>query len=249
VAGVGLAGTPAVLGATSRAEAVIGADGAASYTFAMEWSLPAGLDLDDDAVRVVHVTSQAPLLAPGAADTLALVERAARRGRDDLLRHQPAARDHRDGRRRGRGRAPDGGARPCGSRPPTRTSSRCGPSASSVRAPPPCSPCRWPGRGGRHPRRRGCLVARLLRSGLVHRRRARAAGRRGRHHRCRRHLRGRAARPPLAGARTRGRDQICALEPEGWTAALSYAARAAAVTVGGWVRTRRPGRSWTWSPP
>lgn len=74
-AGVGLAGTPAVLGATSRAEAVIGEDGAASYTFAMEWSLPAGLDLDDDAVRVVHVTSQAPLLAPGAADTLALVER------------------------------------------------------------------------------------------------------------------------------------------------------------------------------
>lgn len=72
-AGVGLAGTPAVLGATSRAEAVIGADGAASYTFAMGWSLPAGLDVE--AAHVVHVTSQAPLLAPGAADTLALVER------------------------------------------------------------------------------------------------------------------------------------------------------------------------------
>ncbi|WP_418060161.1 carbohydrate kinase family protein [Pimelobacter simplex] len=74
-AGVGLAGTPTVLGATSRAEAVIGGDGAATYTFAMGWELPADVEEPAEAARVVHVTSQAPLLAPGAADTLALVER------------------------------------------------------------------------------------------------------------------------------------------------------------------------------
>ncbi|GEB11771.1 carbohydrate kinase [Pimelobacter simplex] len=79
-AGVAPAGSPLVLGATSRAEAVIGADGGASYTFEMGWALPSGLDADldlegDGAVHVVHVTSQAPLLAPGAADTFALVER------------------------------------------------------------------------------------------------------------------------------------------------------------------------------
>lgn len=72
-AGVRLAGSPLVLGATSRAEAVIGGDGGASYTFEMGWALPAGLD--GAGARVVHVTSQAPLLAPGAAATLALVER------------------------------------------------------------------------------------------------------------------------------------------------------------------------------
>ncbi|KAB2809615.1 carbohydrate kinase [Pimelobacter simplex] len=79
-AGVAPAGSPLVLGATSRAEAVIGADGGASYAFEMGWALPSGLDADldldlDGAVHVVHVTSQAPLLAPGAADTFALVER------------------------------------------------------------------------------------------------------------------------------------------------------------------------------
>ncbi|GAA3672783.1 carbohydrate kinase [Nocardioides ginsengisoli] len=72
-AGVALAGSPYLLEATSRAEAVIGADGAASYTFAMGWRLPA---LGPDATaRVAHVTSQAPLLAPGAHDVLTLVER------------------------------------------------------------------------------------------------------------------------------------------------------------------------------
>jgi fructokinase len=72
-AGVRLAGSPYLLDATSRAEAVIGADGAATYTFGMGWQLPALVP--DPAARVAHVTSQAPLLAPGAGDVLALVER------------------------------------------------------------------------------------------------------------------------------------------------------------------------------
>lgn len=73
-AGVELAGDPCVLASTPRAEAVIGATGAASYTFDIGWQLPS---LDDEPAHVVHVTSLAPLLDPGAADVLALVERIA----------------------------------------------------------------------------------------------------------------------------------------------------------------------------
>ena len=73
-AGVRLAGSPLVLDATSRADAVVGADGAATYTFALGWRLPTP-DLPADGVRAVHVTSQAPLLAPGAEQTLGLAAR------------------------------------------------------------------------------------------------------------------------------------------------------------------------------
>lgn len=71
-AGVDLAADPHVLAASPRADAVIGATGAASYTFEVGWQLPA--DVPTDAPHVVHVTSLAPLMAPGAADVLALVE-------------------------------------------------------------------------------------------------------------------------------------------------------------------------------
>jgi fructokinase len=73
-AGVELAGDPCVLAETPRAEAVIDASGAASYTFAIGWQLPT---VADEAAHVVHVTSLAPLLDPGAEDVLALVERIA----------------------------------------------------------------------------------------------------------------------------------------------------------------------------
>ncbi|MBM7518895.1 PfkB family carbohydrate kinase [Nocardioides nitrophenolicus] len=73
-AGVELAGDPCVLAATPRAEAVIDATGAASYTFDIGWRLPA---LPDATAHVVHVTSLAPLLDPGADDVLAVVERIA----------------------------------------------------------------------------------------------------------------------------------------------------------------------------
>ena len=73
-AGVELAGDPFVLASTPRAEAVIDATGAASYTFDIGWRLPV---VPDEAAHVVHVTSLAPLLDPGAEDVLALVERIA----------------------------------------------------------------------------------------------------------------------------------------------------------------------------
>ena len=70
--GVGLAGDPRVLASTSRADAVIGAGGAASYTFDVGWDLP---DVGVQDPHVVHVTSLAPLLAPGANRVVDLVER------------------------------------------------------------------------------------------------------------------------------------------------------------------------------
>ncbi|TNM36640.1 carbohydrate kinase [Nocardioides albidus] len=73
-AGVALAGDPHVVDSTPRADAVIDATGAASYTFDVGWRLPV---IGDEAVHVVHVTSLAPLLAPGADDVLALLERIA----------------------------------------------------------------------------------------------------------------------------------------------------------------------------
>ncbi|KRA38409.1 MULTISPECIES: PfkB family carbohydrate kinase [unclassified Nocardioides] len=75
-AGVTLAGDPQVLASSPRADAVIDATGAASYTFEVGWQLPADVvpDPQADPSHVVHVTSLAPLLAPGAADVFALVE-------------------------------------------------------------------------------------------------------------------------------------------------------------------------------
>ncbi|GAA3544739.1 PfkB family carbohydrate kinase [Nocardioides daeguensis] len=73
-AGVETAGDPHVLAATPRADAVVDATGAASYTFDIGWRLPAR---PDEPAHVVHLTSLAPLLDPGAADVLALVERVA----------------------------------------------------------------------------------------------------------------------------------------------------------------------------
>ncbi|WGX95603.1 PfkB family carbohydrate kinase [Nocardioides sp. L-11A] len=73
-AGVDLAGDPHVLAATPRADAVIDPSGAATYSFEIGWRLPA---LPAAPAHVVHVTSLAPLLDPGAGDVLALVERIA----------------------------------------------------------------------------------------------------------------------------------------------------------------------------
>lgn len=70
-AGVELAGNPRVLAASPRADAVIDATGAASYTFEVGWRLPSGVPTE--APHVVHVTSLAPLLDPGADEVFALV--------------------------------------------------------------------------------------------------------------------------------------------------------------------------------
>ncbi|CAM3247392.1 PfkB family carbohydrate kinase [Nocardioides dubius] len=82
-AGVALAGDPHVVASTARADAVIDASGAAHYEITVDWRLPvlSGLlsALSSSAAgtgpRVVHVTSFAPLLAPGAAQVLELVQR------------------------------------------------------------------------------------------------------------------------------------------------------------------------------
>jgi len=75
-AGVGLAADPRVLVATARADALIDATGAASYSFDIGWRLPPGVGADEQS-QVVHVTSLAPLLEPGAGDVAALLERMA----------------------------------------------------------------------------------------------------------------------------------------------------------------------------
>ncbi|THV14540.1 carbohydrate kinase [Nocardioides caeni] len=72
-AGVVLIGDPDVLDSTGRAEAVVDATGAASYSFDIGWSLPADVDAVD-VPRVVHVTSLGPLVDPGGASTFDLVE-------------------------------------------------------------------------------------------------------------------------------------------------------------------------------
>lgn len=73
-AGVEPAGDPHVLAATPRADAVIDATGAASYTFDIGWRLPI---VPDEPAHLVHLTSLAPLLDPGASDVLALLARIA----------------------------------------------------------------------------------------------------------------------------------------------------------------------------
>ncbi|WP_436701702.1 PfkB family carbohydrate kinase [Nocardioides sp. BYT-33-1] len=76
-AGVDLAGDPHVLASTPRADAVIDATGAASYSFAVGWRLPDLRELPSRPPHVVHLTSLAPLLAPGGDDVLTLAERVA----------------------------------------------------------------------------------------------------------------------------------------------------------------------------
>ncbi len=70
---VQLASDPAAIDHTSSAVATIGADGAASYVFDIDWQLNP-LDLPADVVPVVlHTSSLAAVLSPGADDVLDLV--------------------------------------------------------------------------------------------------------------------------------------------------------------------------------
>ncbi len=72
-AGVRLATDPGAVQRTSTAAATIGPDGAASYTFDLEWRLnPVVGDLEP---LVVHTCSLGAVLLPGADDVLALLSR------------------------------------------------------------------------------------------------------------------------------------------------------------------------------
>ena len=72
-AGVELAGDPHVLTRTATAAATIGADGAATYEFDLEWRVP---EVEaEPAPLVVHTCSLGAVLEPGADDVHALVER------------------------------------------------------------------------------------------------------------------------------------------------------------------------------
>jgi fructokinase len=73
-AGVTLASDPAAIDHTSSAVATIGADGAASYVFDLEWRINP-VDLSDAQPLVVHTSSLGAILAPGADDVAALLER------------------------------------------------------------------------------------------------------------------------------------------------------------------------------
>lgn len=70
--GVDLALDPHVLTRTSSAEACVGADGAASYVFDLDWRLG---PLADERPAFLHVCSLGAVVAPGADDVLALLER------------------------------------------------------------------------------------------------------------------------------------------------------------------------------
>src|SRR4051812_32144326 len=72
-AGVELASDPHVLARTATAAATIGADGAASYEFELEWRI-GGTD-PKWAPVVVHTCSLGAVLAPGADEVRALVAR------------------------------------------------------------------------------------------------------------------------------------------------------------------------------
>ncbi|HWI43070.1 MAG TPA: PfkB family carbohydrate kinase [Nocardioides sp.] len=72
-AGVELAADPRLLPRTSRAEAVIGPTGAATYSFDVGWRLPHVVATSG--THVLHVVSLGPLLDPGAEETVALVDR------------------------------------------------------------------------------------------------------------------------------------------------------------------------------
>ncbi|MCW2796016.1 carbohydrate kinase [Nocardioides sp.] len=72
-AGVRLAADPGAVLSTSTAEATIGADGAASYVFDLEWRLnPVA---DDPLPLAVHTCSLGAVLLPGADDVFGLLER------------------------------------------------------------------------------------------------------------------------------------------------------------------------------
>lgn len=74
-AGVRLAGDPAAIDHSSSAVATIGADGSASYVFDIAWHLNP-LDLPGDVEPVVvHTSSLAGVLSPGAEEVLDLVTR------------------------------------------------------------------------------------------------------------------------------------------------------------------------------
>lgn len=72
-ADVRLAVDPHVLSRTATAAATLDGDGAATYEFDLDWRL--GPVPVEPAPRVVHACSLGAVLAPGAADVLALVER------------------------------------------------------------------------------------------------------------------------------------------------------------------------------
>jgi fructokinase len=73
--GVVLATDPHVLARTSSAAATIGPDGSASYEFDLDWRIgPVSLA---EPPRFVHVCSIGAVLAPGADDVLALLDRLA----------------------------------------------------------------------------------------------------------------------------------------------------------------------------
>lgn len=69
--GVELAGDPRVLARTATAAATLGADGAASYVFDLEWRL-GEMSVGDPAF--VHICSLGAVLEPGADQVLALLE-------------------------------------------------------------------------------------------------------------------------------------------------------------------------------
>jgi fructokinase len=72
-AGVTLACDPGAVDHTSTAQATLGTEGAASYTFDIDWRLlPVS---DDEDPLVAHTCSLGAVLLPGADDVLALLER------------------------------------------------------------------------------------------------------------------------------------------------------------------------------
>ncbi|GAA4674556.1 PfkB family carbohydrate kinase [Nocardioides nanhaiensis] len=70
-AGVDLAGDPHVLARTASAQATIGTDGSASYTFDLDWRLG---PVEVGTPRFVHVCSIGAVTAPGADDVVAVLE-------------------------------------------------------------------------------------------------------------------------------------------------------------------------------
>jgi fructokinase len=71
-AGVRLATDPYVLARTATAAATLGADGAASYEFDLEWRIG---PVEVQPPRVVHTCSLGAVLEPGASDVVAFVTR------------------------------------------------------------------------------------------------------------------------------------------------------------------------------
>lgn len=80
LAGIALASDPAAVNRTSSALAEIGADGAASYTFDLDWRL--NPVTDGPTPLVVHTSSLGAVLPPGADDVRDLV--AASRGQSTI---------------------------------------------------------------------------------------------------------------------------------------------------------------------